>query len=386
MKNTVQRAVVFLLGTTLLSGCFSKNPTNDIRQVLTQSKFAKDRFINKSYYDDRPLAQLINMPTYSQLTDSFFLSKPTAIQVYAVGEILYNLPDSLKQYYLESDDVELYFNLRDTTDNILDKRIQNMNYRFAFTGDSAYKKQGIDFNGVKTTKDGYTIEIKLPWTALNIGAPKDKAFINFDIGIGDNDDGFMQKAKLAWCSKSDNMKKDVTNYGHLLFTRKTSVLGKDDKCIHSIYGTPKIDTAIEKLWSSIPEYRISNIVYGFVKDRFDLSATVQSCWDEKNLYFLFKVTDSRQKFITLKKIKERGIFVDYGWIENDHGEKIWEMNAKNSKYAGGVLRNQKVDTVLNLKAGRYKVKYVSDESHSYNDWTDDPPNTPFYGIVLYQKK
>ena len=57
MKNTVQRAVVFLLGTTLLSGCFSKNPTNDIRQVLTQSKFAKDRFINKSYYDDRPLAQ-----------------------------------------------------------------------------------------------------------------------------------------------------------------------------------------------------------------------------------------------------------------------------------------------------------------------------------------
>lgn len=115
-------------------------------------------------------------------------------------------------------------------------------------------------------------------------------------------------------------------------------------------------------------------------------ASVRSGWDSSYLYFLIQVLDSRQKHIPPNKFDEREIFVDYGWIEDEKGEIIWRMKAKDTKHAGGAYKNQMVDTVLTLNAGKYSVKYISDESHAYNNWNDDPPETPFYGIILYESE
>lgn len=78
---------------------------------------------------------------------------------------------------------------------------------------------------------------------------------------------------------------------------------------------------------------------------------------------------------------------DYGWIEReDTGEKVWQMEYDQTRWAGGARKNRKVDTHITLPAGRYILNFRTDDSHSFNDWNDDPPDDPLhYGITLYKE-
>jgi hypothetical protein len=77
---------------------------------------------------------------------------------------------------------------------------------------------------------------------------------------------------------------------------------------------------------------------------------------------------------------------DYGWIENaESGKAVWEMKAPETVHAGGAGKNRKVDTVITLPAGRYKLRYKSDDSHSYGLWNALPPDVDFWGIAIYPK-
>jgi len=79
---------------------------------------------------------------------------------------------------------------------------------------------------------------------------------------------------------------------------------------------------------------------------------------------------------------------DYGWIENEKdGQRIWEMTYSKTRWAGGARKNRLVDQIIMLDKGDYVLHFVTDNSHSYNDWNDDPPDDPIhYGITLYKKE
>lgn len=329
-------------------------------------------FIDEKYNGVTPIAQLINMPVYANLSDSFSIEKEQDIQVYAIGEILFNLSDWEKKYYLANDDIELFF-----------KTPIPKTYILNYKGSKDLEKIGITFRESTSEPYHYIAEIKISFTDLGIHTPQKNLTIPFDIQIGDNDDGLVQKAKLAWVNNSDRLNTLPNRYGTIQLSNDThSLMSKDT--IQSSFRIPLIDGEIDTLWNNIPVTRIEKNVYGFVKDKYDLAASMRSTWDKDYIYFLVEIDDSRRKQITKKKINERNIFVDYGWIENDKGERIWEMNAKYSTWAGGAYRNQKIDTILHLMPGKYVAHYISDESHSYNDWVDLPPKFPFYGMFLYE--
>jgi hypothetical protein len=215
--------------------------------------------------------------------------------------------------------------------------------------------------------------------------------IGFNITIGDNDDGLVQKAKLAWRSGPDAIKNNTCEWGMLFIGNgKNNNLPQeihfDTSVIQPTYITPEMDGVMDTTWWKTSSSAITHVVYGYVKDKYDLSASLRAAYDDSALYLLVTVNDSRQKKLYLKRLKERNLFVDYGWIENEKGEKLWEMEPLHSRHAGGAYRNQKVDTVLHLSQGKYTVKYVSDESHGYNSWNEPAPHTPFYGIVVYPPK
>ena len=104
--------------------------------------------------------------------------------------------------------------------------------------------------------------------------------------------------------------------------------------------------------------------------------------------------DIRRRF-TLKKQTEIRIYAigegeweemyDYGWIENvDNDEVVWKMTYEKTRWAGGAKKNRKVDTIITLKPGNYEMHYVTDNSHSFNDWNDNPPDDPInWGITIY---
>ena len=83
---------------------------------------------------------------------------------------------------------------------------------------------------------------------------------------------------------------------------------------------------------------------------------------------------------------QAGQMFDYGWIENvESGSRVWEMQEPKTTHAGGAGKNRKVDLVITLPAGNYRLRYKSDDSHAFNLWNSLPPDNNFWGIAIYKK-
>ena len=104
---------------------------------------------------------------------------------------------------------------------------------------------------------------------------------------------------------------------------------------------------------------------------------------------------AREKFILQKESEIRvyaigegssGEMYDYGWIEEARtGKTVWEMTYRRSSHAGGAKKNMMIDEVITLKPGEYVVRYVSDGSHSFEEWNDAPPyDVAHWGISVYR--
>ncbi|HUV30340.1 MAG TPA: hypothetical protein VMY05_04510 [Acidobacteriota bacterium] len=81
---------------------------------------------------------------------------------------------------------------------------------------------------------------------------------------------------------------------------------------------------------------------------------------------------------------ERDEMFDYGWIIDDNtNREVWEMTWRNTGRAGGARKNRMFDDEVILDAGTYEVVYVTDGSHSFNDWNDTRPRDPqSWGITV----
>lgn len=75
---------------------------------------------------------------------------------------------------------------------------------------------------------------------------------------------------------------------------------------------------------------------------------------------------------------------DYGWIENAETKQVvWEMKEPETTHAGGARINRSIDAAVKLPAGKYRLHYKSDDSHSFDRWVTLPPHLDLWGIALY---
>lgn len=66
---------------------------------------------------------------------------------------------------------------------------------------------------------------------------------------------------------------------------------------------------------------------------------------------------------------------DYGWIEAENGDTVWTGKySKESYLLGGNQKNRITAGLIRLKPGKYKLRYISDDSHSYGKWNARPPS------------
>lgn len=367
-------------------GC--NNQQNDIRTVLKDSKTGQG-WINSKYIKQKPLAQLINIGTFCDTSCTFELSKPGEVQIYAVGELVYQLANVKPEYFFKGDDIEIFIRkkLKEGLDSL-------MKWNFSWA-DHGYNKSKINVvkYGVALTRrlkidsitSKYLVSIKIPWGVLGIKNPRGGTEIPFDSAIGDNDDDYKQKAKISMFSITDLLDKANPDLGRIILSNNNVVLNTGTNIIYSSNYKLSNDTDLIKCWKSLPAYEIKHLVMGTVKDKYDLSAKMKSCWDKKSLNLYFEIQDYNRKRIDPSKIRELQTFLDYAWIEDVKGKKVWEMHELDSSPAGGAIKNRKVDMHIKLEPGKYTLYYTSDESHAFNNWDDSPPKTPFYGVVLYAK-
>ncbi|MBE9599538.1 sugar-binding protein [Pedobacter sp. MC2016-24] len=340
----------------------------------------RESFISNQFSDKQPIAEIINMPVHSDLEKHFTIDKKTKIHIYAVGELVYNLANSSRKYYLKGDDLELSFTSPPTSSNVINFKL-SWNDGIDDKGSVYFKKDGLEFWGKQFADDRnsvYNIEIRIPWVSLGVKSPQD---LGFDIAIGDNDDDYKQEGKIAWSKKADHAS-NFSSMGRITLSGNKNK-GKE---LTSMKYTPIMDGLEDKLWANCPSSIINHVIMGIIRDQRDLSANVRSCWDSNYLYFYFKIQDSNRKPLRKDKADELQTFSDYGWIEDKSGNVMWEMHVNNSTHAGGAQKNQKIDTLFELGPGKYKLRYVSDESHSYKDWDDTQPTTSFYGIKIFKQQ
>jgi hypothetical protein len=344
-------------------------------------------FINRKYKDIKPLAQLINMPNYADLSTAFEVIKNEKAHIYAVGEMINSLANVKRKYFLANEDIEFYFNLKNDKSDFCNKKRDNQQYIFTivegYTGGINSIKKGLTFKtSIDSVNNKYWAEIKIPWKNLGCIHPRNELEIGFDIALAHNYCGLFQDKKIAWTNSKDIMLSTTKCYGTLVLKSQSTSEIKSG-FIYSIYKDSETLST-----NSLSTIKVDKVVAGEVNEKHNFFSIVKSSWDKSNLYFLIETHEGipyyKQRYITPEKRNKLQTFADYGWIEDDKGNTVWNMNVLHSKYAGGSVKNQKIDTTIFLKAGKYILKYHTDESHSYNNWDDDPPKTPFYGIKVYK--
>lgn len=77
--------------------------------------------------------------------------------------------------------------------------------------------------------------------------------------------------------------------------------------------------------------------------------------------------------------------VDGGWIvDADSRERIWELSEDNSDHAGGAQKNRRFHETVRLPRGEYTAFYVTDDSHTWDDWNSPPPIDPeAWGLQIF---
>lgn len=75
---------------------------------------------------------------------------------------------------------------------------------------------------------------------------------------------------------------------------------------------------------------------------------------------------------------------DGAWIVNmESGERVWELNRRSTKRAGGAKKNRLARERLDLDAGTYIAYYATDDSHAWPHFNMRPPHDPIaWGLTI----
>lgn len=114
-------------------------------------------------------------------------------------------------------------------------------------------------------------------------------------------------------------------------------------------------------------------------------ADIKNVGINKNVTQIFKLANTTS--IKIYAVGENcsgdgSSWCDYGWIEDNSGKTVWQMQGKKSISAGGAPKNQKVSEEIVLPSGQYTLHYKSDSGHAYNHWDSLPPDHFFWGIIM----
>ena len=124
--------------------------------------------------------------------------------------------------------------------------------------------------------------------------------------------------------------------------------------------------------------------FGNSFEKYDNLRIVASIDNLRNdQYEIVEFTLDRDKILRLYAIGEgmpAGIR-DFGGIENvQTGQLVWVMHYLSTVHASGADKNRKVDRLLPLPAGAYRLHFKTDHVHSFNNWNDALPDHNWWGI------
>ncbi|TFF36139.1 sugar-binding protein [Mucilaginibacter psychrotolerans] len=327
------------------------------------------------YKNAASLARIDYATDYLNAESSFELSKDSTLKIFAAGQALKIATPAQNAY--QYDNVQIFLNAFKKNGSNEVKTFE-FNYLFDKLGYSPNEKTAVkwlDSTGVKyafSDPDIYTylLEVSIPWSELS-GFKKGEIKANVLVNDSDLDED-KRKSVLSWFIPSGINCFDPSQMSSVKLKRRPGNLSEGIlNCLKTV-RSPQIEGLPDQLWEKVPYHDI-NKQYVNKSSAFDHAASFKTLYDEKNIYFLFKVTDNCKN--------QTGIITkDKCWIENAATKEIvWKMGGRISAF------NPSFDVTdsIRLKAGKYTVKYITDKGHSSDGWYGKPPVAPFYGIGIY---
>ncbi|MBN1300348.1 MAG: hypothetical protein JW995_03960 [Melioribacteraceae bacterium] len=139
----------------------------------------------------------------------------------------------------------------------------------------------------------------------------------------------------------------------------------------TIWPTSKEDEKYVELFDE-DEYKNENVIAEIIRVK-----------DHKEIHKKFSLSENTKVRIIAIGEGDPDDMYDYGWIENENGGVVWDMTFRKTEHAGGAKKNRIFNDTIMLEKGSYYIYFVTDDSHSYNDWNATPPDNPeLYGITL----
>jgi serine phosphatase RsbU (regulator of sigma subunit)/ligand-binding sensor domain-containing protein len=146
---------------------------------------------------------------------------------------------------------------------------------------------------------------------------------------------------------------------------------------------------IGSLMSRVYPQELYNLVSDLVKSG-NLKASIDEVTDYQDLSKEFEILKPRKYMVVSagEGFADDTRMYDYGWIENSKNDTVWgHTQLFESYHCGGAMKNRLFIEFVDLKPGNYKLRYKSDDSHSFNKWNEVPPSYPeFWGIKLIEIK
>ena len=128
---------------------------------------------------------------------------------------------------------------------------------------------------------------------------------------------------------------------------------------------------------------IQNLVLKLYENRKPI-ASILKVGEEANSTKTINLNE-KTKTLVVSLGEGQDIMYDYGWLENSNGEIIWKFDFDKSRHAGGGQKNRMEIWRGTLDAGQYKLRYVSDIGHSYDNWNVSAPrNQHMWGIQAFK--
>ncbi|MCP5062738.1 MAG: SpoIIE family protein phosphatase [Ignavibacteriae bacterium] len=142
----------------------------------------------------------------------------------------------------------------------------------------------------------------------------------------------------------------------------------------------KDTTYITEIFSKLSKIRKGN----------EVISSISKAGDNEDITKKFSIDE--KKYALLVTMGENGMAnfgnndaFDYGWVETDAGNRHWTFPEEKTMHVGGVIKNRIVVDVIELEKGNYKLRYTSDNSHSYKGWNSTKPTDgEYWGIQLYK--
>lgn len=142
------------------------------------------------------------------------------------------------------------------------------------------------------------------------------------------------------------------------------------------------DLFIQVRGAGIQEVPVADVLDDYLKESIAFFVRAE---DEELFEQGFALSDDTNlRIYSIGEARKDATF-DYMWIYDAlTRERVFEMNYRNTRFAGGADKNIRLDETIQLPAGSYIISYRTDDSHSYEGWNALPPDDPqFWGVSLF---